>query len=446
MATKLQKGFRLDATAVIIFVFVVMYLQLTIAGPDSMNVLMPALIEKFKMKPGEIMGAISAVRLIGVIAGIIAGSFIMRYGFRKIGLPSIFICGICVMFMGRVDSWTGIMVIQTILTILTPVLMFVQGGLIANWFVRYKGVIFGIVTIAAPLSTATFTPFGMKIFPMVGFANFYTGLGLIIFLTGLIGMWAMKEKPEDFGYDPDGIPFSDEERLELAELQKKQGVTAWPLKRLLLCKEFWFIALAWGIIGGMMMAGIMSQVIPILTGAGFGLDRALFLMSIAAIAGMPLSYVWGWIDDKIGTPKTNAIFTLSYLFGALGFAYGGPENPILLYIAMFCVSLGVGGMPNLMPSLIAYVFGRHEFVNISRWVNVAQGALMSVGMAYLAISNDMTGSYSFAFKTFIPISIMCIVFFLMIKKSHDPERIAIQDHEGGKKESAPEVVLQERGA
>lgn len=201
-------------------------------------------------------------------------------------------------------------------------------------------VFFGIVTIAAPLSTATFTPFGMKIFPLVGFANFYTGLGVIICLTGLIGLWTMKERPENFGYDPDGIPFTDEERAELEAIQQKEGTTAWPLKRLLRCREFRYIALAWGIIGGMMMAGIMIQVIPILTGAGIEKDRALFLMSVAAIAGMPLSYVWGWIDDKIGTPKTNGIFTLSYLFGALGFAYGGPENPALLYIAMFCVSLG----------------------------------------------------------------------------------------------------------
>jgi sugar phosphate permease len=425
----IQKGFKIHALGVILYVFVTMYLQLTIGGPDSMNILLPALVAKFNMSPGEVMGAISAVRLVSVVAGVIAGALIMKLGFKKIGVPSIFICGLCVAMMGRVESWSSIMIIQVILTTLTPVLMFTQGGLIANWFVRYKGIIFGIVTIAAPLSTATFTPIGMKVFQQVGFTDFYTGLGGFIAFWGLVGVWAMKERPENYGFDPDGIPFTAEERAELKAIKDKEknAKSAWTLPNIMRCKEFWYIAIAWGLIGGLMMAGIMSQVIPILTGVGIGLDRALFLMSVMAIFGMPLSYVWGWLDDKVGTPKANAIFSLAYVFGAAGFAFGGPDSLYLIYLALFCISLGVGGMPNLMPSLIAYVFGRDEFVNISRWVNVIQGVLMSVGMAYLALMNDLTGSYSLSFITFIPLALLCGYLFLNIKKSHDPERIALEE-------------------
>lgn len=429
MEKVLQKGFKAQALGVIIYVFVTMYLQLTIAGPDSMNILMPALVDKFNMNPGEIMGAISAVRLVGVVAGIVAGWAIMKLGFKKVGVPSIILCGICVGMMGRVNNWSGIMVIQTILTILTPVLMLIQGGLIANWFVRYKGIIFGIVTISAPLSTATFTPIGMKIFQQVGFTDFYTGLGAFIALWGVIGVWAMRERPEDSGFDPDGIPFTAEERAELeaAKEAEKNHKTAWAMPRLFRCKEFWFVAIPWTLIGGLMMAGIMSQVVPILTGAGLSLDSALFLMSAMALGGMPLSYFWGWLDDKIGTPKTNAVFSLAYVIGAAGFAFGGPDNMVLVYIALFCISLGVGGMPNLMPSLIAWVFGRNEFVNIFRWVYALQMIGMSIGMTYLAMMNDMTGSYSMSFITFIPLALLCSVMFLMIKKTYDPERQALED-------------------
>ncbi len=431
MKIELQKGFKAQALGVIIYVFVTIYLQLTIAGPDSMNLLMPPLMEKFHMSPGEIMGAISAVRLVGVVAGIIAGGLIMKYGYKNIGVPAIVICGLAVMMMGRVDSWFGIMVIQTLLTIMTPVLMFIQGGLIANWFVRYKGIIFGLVTIAAPLSTATFTPVGTKIFQQVGFADFYTGLGLFIAFWGMIGIWAMKEKPEDQGFDPDGIPFTAEERAELEATRaaERNHVSGWTISKILRCKEFWYVALSWGLIGGLMMAGIMSQVIPIITGSGISLDSALFLMSVMALGGMPLSYFWGWLDDKVGTPKANAVFSLAYVIGAFGFAFGGPDNLYLIYIALFCISLGVGGMPNLMPSLIAYVFGRHEFVNLYRWVYGVQMVMMSIGMTYLAVMNDLTGSYSISFMTFIPLALLCTFMLWNIKKTHDPERIALQEAE-----------------
>jgi sugar phosphate permease len=429
MEMVLQKGFKAKALGVIIYVFVTMYLQLTIAGPDSMNILMPALVEKFQMNPGQIMGAISAIRLVGVVAGIIAGWAIMKLGFKSVGVPSIIICGLAVAMMGRVDSWAGVMVVQTILTILTPVLMLIQGGLIANWFVRYKGIIFGIVTIAAPLSTATFTPIGMKIFQQVGFVDFYTMLGGFIAFWGIVGIWAMRERPEDHGFDPDGIPFTAEERAELEALREAEQnrETEWTLPRLLRCKEFWYVTIPWALIGGLMMAGIMSQVIPILTSSGLTLDSALFLMSAMALCGMPLSYFWGWLDDKIGTPKTNAVFSLAYVIGAAGFAFGDADNLTLIYIALFCISLGVGGMPNLMPSLIAWVFGRNEFVNIYRWVYGAQMVAMSAGMTYLAVMNDITGSYSMSFITFIPIAIACSLMFLFIKKTYDPERLALED-------------------
>ncbi|MGX9416341.1 MFS transporter [Vibrio sp. RC27] len=431
MEKVLQKGFKAKALGVIIYVFVTMYLQLTIAGPDSMNILMPALVEKFGMAPGEIMGGISAVRLLGVVAGVVTGALIMKMGFKKIGVPSIVIAGLSVTMMGRVDSWMGIMIIQTILTIITPVLMFIQGGLIANWFMRYKGVIFGIVTISAPLSTATFTPIGLPIFMEVGFVTFYTGLGAIIAFWGILGIWAMKEKPEDHGFDPDGIPFTAEEKAEVEAIRHKENnqITQWTLKRLLVCKEFWYVTIPWGLIGGMMMAGIMSQVIPILTSSGMQLETALTLMSIMAIAGMPLSYFWGWLDDKIGTPKTNAVFSLAYVIGSAGFAFGGPDSMYLIYLALFCISLGVGGMPNLMPSLIAYVFGRDEFVNVNRWLYGFQMICMSAGMTYLAVMNDITGSYTLSFMTFIPIAAVCCFMFLSIKKTYDPERIALEEKE-----------------
>jgi MFS family permease len=175
-----------------------------------------------------------------------------------------------------------------------------------------------------------------------------------------------------------------------------------------------------------MMAGIMSQVIPILTGSGVEFDSALMMMSAMALAGMPLSYVWGWIDDKIGTPKTNAIFGMAYVIGSACFAFGSGANLSLIYVGLFCVSLGVGGMPNLLPSLIAWVFGRKEFVSIYRWVYGLQLVCMSIGMTYLAVMNDMTGSYSLAFKTFIPMAILCVWMFANIKKSYDPERQALE--------------------
>jgi MFS family permease len=423
-----QPGFKFHSTIVMVYLFVLTYLQLTIAGPDSMNILMPALVGKFGMNPGQIMGSIASTRLIGVVAAFILGTMIMKFGFRKVGIPSIIISGICVAMTGRVGTFSAVVYIQIMLAILTPSLLIIQGGLVANWFVRYKGRVFGLVTIGAPLSAATFTPIGMKIYQSVGFASFYMGLGAIVAVVGIIGFYAMKEKPEDFGCDPDGIPFTDEERAEFEALREENKKTDWPFKRLMKSKEFWCISLAWGLIGGLMMAGIMSQVIAILTGAGVSLDRSLGMMSIACLAGMPLSYVWGWLDDKIGTPKTNALFTCTSLFGALGFAYGTADNMAVLYIALFCIALGVGGGPNLQPSIIAYVFGRKEFVNVFRYATIITAILQSVGMTYLAVMNDKFGSYSVAFKTFIPISILCGLMLLSVKKSYDPERLALQDH------------------
>jgi nitrate/nitrite transporter NarK len=239
-------------------------------------------------------------------------------------------------------------------------------------------------------------------------------------------MFLVNEKPEDFGYAQDDIEKTPEEiEAAKAELERE---SEWPLSRLLKTKETYLLVFSFGLIY-VMMTGIMSQLIPRLTDVGFTINQALMMMSIAALGGMPMSYVWGWLDDKYGTPKTCVIFSWAYILGSVCFVFGSSDNIIATFGGILAISLTTGGMPNLQPSIQAWVFGRKDFVNTNRYINMGHMVLRSSAFTIMGMIYATFGTYTPAYILFIGLSIICMILFMMIKTTYDPDRLALMEEQ-----------------
>jgi MFS family permease len=218
---------------------------------------------------------------------------------------------------------------------------------------------------------------------------------------------------------PDGIPFTEQEKAEIAERESYQS--KWNVLRMVKCKEFWAYSLAFALIG-FILGSVMSQMIPVFTSTGISINKALGMMSAAALVGMPLSYIWGWLDDKIGTPKTCVIFSFVLITGCIGMAYGSNENTAPFYLAIFCIALGTAGLPNLQPSLLAYIVGRKEFVNVNRYSSIVYNIFASVAMAYVPVMYARWGNYKPVFLSMIVFAVLGIILLFFTQKTYDPER------------------------
>lgn len=415
-----KKSFKAFAGVLIVYVFVHMYISIALSGPESMNIILPALENLHGWNPAEIVSKLSMVRLSGVVTGAIIGTIIMKVGVKKLFVPATILTGIFTILMSNTQTVTQFVLCQAIIAVVGPALMIGQNAFIANWFVKNKGKVLGIVTIAAPLSTATFIPTAHKLLETIGFSGLYTGMGLIFIVLGILAAILIKDNPEEIGSYPDGQPVTAEElgKIKLME----ESAPQWTFSRVIKNKEIWFYCIGWSFINLVHLA-LMSQFIPVVTSGGLDIKVALTMFSAAAIIGIPLSVLWGWIDDKLGTPKTCTIFAFITIIGALGFAYGSNDNMALYYLGSLAIAMNAGAIPNLMPSHLMHIFGRKEFINVNRYWMVCQSIVMSLVISYVPVMYSIFGDYKPVFLMLIPLSIIAGVVFKLTDKTYDPEKI-----------------------
>lgn len=423
---KTKKNFKYYSKLLIFVAFVVNYFHVALAV-DGTNVLIVALEREFGWTRLAINSATSAGALFSVVSAFIIGTLIMKVGIKKIMIPVSVLVGLDLVWMANttgLSSFAASMIVLQILLVGTYTGSF---ALLSNWFIKKRGLILGIVTIGAPASSATFTPIATKLVASYGFRPVYMGIGIIYAVFGLLMIYLINEKPEDYGYAPDNADLS----LEEIENQKKEldsNETIWTMKNILITKETWLLVFSWGLIY-LMMTGIMSQLIPRFLDVGMSIDQALGLMAVAAILGMPMSYIWGWLDDKLSTPKTCIIFALVYVVSSACFIFASAENMVFAYAGVLTIALTTGGMPNLQPSLQAWVFGRKDYVNTNRYIGIGHMILRSLGFTVMGIAYARFGTYTPIYGLFIVLAIITAILFSMIKVTYDPERIKLMNKE-----------------
>ncbi|MCP3940175.1 MAG: MFS transporter [Desulfobacteraceae bacterium] len=417
-----KMSFSFYSICIIVASFVIQYFHVALAI-DGTNVLIVALEKEYGWTRLAINSTISMGALLSILGVIGFGTLIMKTSNKKIMVPAAVLIGLNLIWLAMAKNISTFEIAMITLQVLLVGPMITSLALLSSWFIKRRGLVLGIVTIGAPASSATFTPITTKLIDIYGFGTVYTAIGIIYLFFSLLIMFFVFEKPEDFGYAPDNADISPE-KIAKAKEELDSYVTTWTFARVMKTKEVWLLIFSWGLIF-FMMTGIMSQLIPRFLDVGIPLDQALGLMSLAAIAGMPMSYVWGWLDDKFGTPKTCILFSFAYVFGSICFIFGSAENMIFAFGGILAVALTTGGMPNLQPSLQAWVFGRKDFINTNRYINVGHMILRSFGFTVMGIIYSRYGTYTPAYYIFIGVAIVTAILFSMIKTTYDPERIAL---------------------
>jgi MFS family permease len=157
---------------------------------------------------------------------------------------------------------------------------------------------------------------------------------------------------------------------------------------------------------------------------GVPIITAVNYLSFASILGIFLSYGWGWIDDKFGAPKAAIGLGCGYLLMSLAMWFASSGNQVLILLAVVGVACATGGLPNLNPSSIAYVYGRKDFMPNLRWIMLVAGGLSAPAVAIFGMIKDAHGNFNAVYLLCSILGGMAILCFSFIRRSYDPDRNA----------------------
>lgn len=402
-------------------IFVVFWMQFIMSqfNGDTQNLYYAYLPAMYGWSRASIALPFSLGQYFAIPINFFAATLLMKVDLKKVMAPSIMIIGAAQWAIGCSSNYAVYFTGFLISSVAIKAMMLCGYQLCTNWYISTRGRVLGVVTMASPFGTAFFVNGITRVVEQVGLVAVYRVIGVVIIAFGVLAHLVIKQKPEDVGLHPDGLPPRAENPAG------EEGNAMWPFSRIVRNKEAWFIGLAFGFCN-IAMIGCMSTFILRLLEVDMPITSAVNYMSIGAIVGIFVSGAWGIIDDKIGTPKTCMLLGGSYTLFAVFLLLIGISGGSMVFIllATFGISLAAGGLPNLYPSLMAYVFGRKQFLNANRYIEIIN-LLMAAPVAY--IFNwiyDSTGSYDICYYICIVSGLAAMVLFTQIKKSYDPERTA----------------------
>ena len=285
--------------------------------------------------------------------------------------------------------------------------------LASSWFVRYRGRVLGIISLGSPLfsvlCTSVMTSFISR---RLGgdYRPFYIGIAVVLAAMAVLAALLLRDRPEDVGLFPDGAdhpPVSEQTEEERLTVRQVLGMKkSW----LMICNfgSYQFIVItcmaslaAWFTYlcvnnAEVVAAGPLGQLFAELGGLkGTGastlfIGQATKWLSVGAILGIPMSFIFGTVNDKLGTPAASLILGITELFTVIGLmsqqsavASTGACSVPMLILWGFGVGCMTGGTPALHPASINFAFGRRAYQSANRVIMAIQLIPSAVGVSIM---------------------------------------------------------------
>lgn len=413
MTKKKTANYTFCRIAIAIAVFLMFFLQ-TFLLVDGTNVFMSHFTD---WAATQISLPITLGGYISIVTTFLIGSWLIRHKGSGMMLALFALTGAATIGLAFSEtSYPLYFLCIVIINIAAAALLVLGTAIITNWFNATRGRMLGFVTIGAPFSTAVCVPVIQRMLMAgISFRSIFAVFGAAIIVLGVLAFLTVPYVPEDVGLHADNT-------AEKAEISTDTGATAkWSLKDLVRCKEAWFIMLSFGL---MMLVSncVMPLLFPHFLEIGVNPNTVLNLMTISAIVGIPLSYFWGWLDDKIGTKKACYTLALGFTLMSVAMVLSKDGNLIVVAMAVVGIAAVIGGAPNLNPSMIVNVFGATEYLNVNRYLNIGQNILRLLALVMMSAIRDLTGSYTPGYVVCIILSLVSLVLFIAIRNRYSTDK------------------------
>ena len=354
--------------------------------------LIEPLVDEFGWSYAQISFAAS---LRGLEMGIMApfvGFFVDRFGSRRLLTSGIIILGFAIILLGYTQS--------LFMFYCSFVLMaFGAGGCtsvvtltaIANWFDKNVGKAMGVM-VSGFGASGLLIPVIVWLIGIYGWrtAVIILGIGTWIFLLPLSAI--IRDKPEDYGYVPDGV----ESDPKASKASDENGNAPLEFRDALRERTFWYVNIT-EVIRLMGLATVITHIMPYLSTLEYSRTLAGFVAAGIPFFSIGGRFGFGWLGDVV---EKKYVMAIAYGLMGLGMlSLGFAETRGLIYVFLFFFSSGFGGLAVLRSAILREHYGRTFF-----------GKLMGIMMGFGAVGGiigptvagwvfDRMGTYHYVWLT-----------------------------------------------
>ena len=262
-------------------------------------------------------------------------------------------------------------------------------ALVANWFVRRRGIALGVTVAGATIGGALAPLVAARLIEELGWrhALLALGLGLAAFAAPVFAL--VVGRPAEVGQGPDGEAAPAPSSASSAAAGRPYATL-----ELLADRNFLLLGIALALIFTSPLVASL-HLVPFAEGLGIGRQDAAFVFTPVAICSLVGKLAFGAVSDRVD-PRHALRFAVLLLVGGWLVLLLGPGYRELL-LAGALLGLGIGAVVPLQGVLVGQYFRREAFgqvVGLAALLTlpIIAGANPAAGWLY-----DATGSYRAGF-------------------------------------------------
>ncbi|CAN5234601.1 MFS transporter [soil metagenome] len=249
---------------------------------------------------------------------------------------------------------------------------------VANWFSRQRGVMFGVTAGIGNGGGATVMPIvTIALMSQFGWRGAFVGLAIVMVGLGWPMFWLfLRDRPAE-PVAQAAVPSAPLEGVDLSRAART------PTFAILL------LAIGLGAGGG---SAVFSHVVPILTDRGFSPETATGVLSAFALTCVVWQVLLGFGLDRVQSPKLAAPLFLCAIVGVLLMIHA--ESLPLIVIGAMLAGIGLGTEYAILPYWVPRYFGRKAYGAIYGAVYGSITLVMGIAPVIMDVVFDRVHSYN----------------------------------------------------
>ena len=400
-------------------------------GPQTFGFFFKPMAEELGWTRTVLTAGMMTRDLIGIALGPAVGFAVDRYGPRFLMAGSAIMMGVSIMLLSQTQSlWQFVLFFGVIGAFGVPGLGYgVLSPTLAKWFIRRRGRATGIATAGLNIGAVATTPLILFLINEYGWRAAWFWLGfmpwIVVVPPALI--W-LRRQPEDMGLRPDGDDpepagsSTPDDAQQPVTPEPVEDEVSWTAREAYRTPALWLL-LASEVCSGMSLGGLIVHRIPYITDQGFSNVVAGVTFVTYSICAFLAKLLWGYLADRFPI-RWLAIAAL--LGGAVGLSFMIDARNVWQLHLGFGVVYGLTGASLVVigPLIWANYFGR-RFQGAIRGLTSPFRLISSIGgPLFAAFIYDTTGSYKFAFITFVSYLVVAAFLIWLARPPVHPSRSA----------------------
>ena len=373
-------------------------------------------IDYFGWSRSEVSGLYSAATLVAGMIMVFVGRFIDRFGQRAMMVIVGTLFALACFFNSTVSSMWMLAVGFFLIRLLGQGSMsLIPNTLVAQWFVKKRGRAFSFMTLGSFASAMLFPIMNTWLIQTWDwqFAWRFWGVALLVIFVP-IAFFFVRNKPEDMGLEPDGDTASKQEQVKPVLTTEIADVSEdWTLAEAAKTRAFWAILICVGI-PAMVNTGITFHMVSIFNANGLSMELAATILGMMALVGIPMSFISGFITEKV---KTNYLLAIVFIIQFIYLLLLIVTKNVFLAI-LFGLIWGIsGGLERIALNIIwPNYFGRAHIGSISGVGTTIAVLGSSFGPLPFGIGFDLFNSYTQVLLFSLIFPVIGVICALLAKK------------------------------